>query len=292
MIRLVAWLGVFCAAGLSAGAAELRHLGTYVWEESYEGFGGYSGLTLSEDGSGFMAVSDKGFFTIGSFEREAGQITGIDVSRQGIIPDKEGETPGAFERDAEGIAIAPDGSVYVSFEGNHRVWRFASDFAGKAEAFHAWDHFWFLQQNSGLEALAIDDQERLYVIPERSGKWTRPFPVYRYENGAWSDDLSIPRSKKYLVVGADFGPDGRLYVLERLFEWYGGFSNRVRRFTLDENGFDDGETLLETKLGAFGNLEGISLWKNEDGHLVATLIADDNFNVLQATSVVEFELVE
>ena len=47
-----------------------------------------------------------------------------------------------------------------------------------------------LQDNSGLEALAIDADGALYAIPERSGDWERPFPVYRLRDGAWDTTSS------------------------------------------------------------------------------------------------------
>jgi len=110
--------------------------------------------------------------------------------------------------------------------------------------------------------------------------------------GEWDEDLSIPRSKRFLVVGADFGPDGRLYVLERDFDVISAFKTRIRRFTLSKEGFDAGETLLETRFSALGNAEGISLWTDADGQTVITLISDDNFNGFQKTWVTEYTLVE
>jgi hypothetical protein len=120
----------------------------------------------------------------------------------------------------------------------------------------------------------------------------RPFPVYRLRDGVWDKSLSIPREGAFLVAGADFGPDGRLYVLERDFTWTGGFATRVRRFALGAEGFDAGETLLETSLGGTDNFEGISVWTDAAGVTRVTLIADDNFFVLQSTVVAEYRLIE
>lgn len=93
------------------------------------------------------------------------------------------------------------------------------------------------------------------------------------------------------MVGADFGPDGRLYVLERDFTWMGGFSNRVRSFRLGPDGFDDEATLLQTPFGSADNFEGITVWRDDDGGVRATLIADDNFFALQSTVISEYLLV-
>ncbi len=93
------------------------------------------------------------------------------------------------------------------------------------------------------------------------------------------------------MAGADFGPDGRLYVLERDFSWMGGFASRIRRFTLGPDGFDAGETLLETGMGSTDNFEGISVWRDADGGTRITLIADDNFFALQSTAIAEYRLI-
>jgi hypothetical protein len=149
-----------------------------------------------------------------------------------------------------------------------------------------------LQINSGLEALAMDGDGTLYAIPERSGALSRPFPVYRLRDGQWDKSLQIRRDGDFLVVDADFGPDGRLYVLERDFEWLGGFATRVRRFSLGPDGFGEEVTLLETDLGTLDNMEGISVWRDAAGRIRVTLIADDNFLAFQSTVLAEYLLTE
>ncbi len=96
---------------------------------------------------------------------------------------------------------------------------------------------------------------------------------------------SLPRGERFLVTGADIGPDGRLYVLERDFLGI-GFRSRVRRFDLDGGGE---AILLLTPLGLLDNMEGISVWEDEQG-LRMTLIADDNFNPFQRNLIAEYRL--
>jgi len=38
------------------------------------------------------------------------------------------------------------------------------------------------------------------------------------------------------------------------------------------------------------NLEGVSVWRDADGALRATLVSDDNFRFLQQTEIVEYLL--
>ena len=148
-----------------------------------------------------------------------------------------------------------------------------------------------LQDNSALEALAIDAQGVLYAVPERSGRLDRPFPVWRRKQGEWDSKLRISRSNGFLVVGADFGPDGRLYVLERFFNGVSAFATRVRSFEVSEEALSDEQVLLTTTVGTHDNLEGISVWQNEAGNIRVTMISDDNFRFLQRTEFVEYRLI-
>lgn len=293
MIQLVALILMLVAAA-GAAAPEFPRLerdARVVWSESPKRFGGFSAIEVSEDGETFLAISDRGRWARGAFERKDGRLTGARMTGFGALHGIDGHVLRGREVDAEGVAIAPDGSIYVSFEMQHRIRRF-TDIDGPAEGVPPHPDFRGLQPNSALEALAVDDAGTIYAIPERSGQMTRPFPVYRYRGGVWDKKLSIPREGRFLVTGADFGPDGRLYVLERDFSWMGGFSNRVRRFDLGPEGLTDEATLLETAFGSSDNFEGVSVWRDAEGRTRVTLIADDNFFALQSTAIAEYVLVE
>lgn len=147
-----------------------------------------------------------------------------------------------------------------------------------------------MQQNSSLEALAIGPDGALYVLPERSGRLTRPFPVYRYAGGAWTQPFEIPRRGEFLMTGADFGPDGRLYLLERHLASIFGFQTRVRSFRVAENRVSDERVELVTSTGTHDNLEGIAVWRDAAGRIRLTMVSDDNFRAFQVTEFVEYRL--
>ena len=274
----------------SAAAGDIRTPEQFRWQAEIDGFGGLSGLWVAPDGGSLKAVSDRGTFVEADITRKDGRISSIDITRSGPIRERLGRVADGFMQDAEGLAIAPDGTIYISFEGHHRVRKW-QDFAKEPTFLHPIKFFYHLQLNSGFEALAVDDDGIVYAIPERSGRWTRPFPVWRMRAGeVWDDDLSLKRSERYLVAGADFGPDGRLYLLEREFIWHKGFRTRIRRFVLSEDGFDDGETIFSSRFGEYDNMEGISVWRNASGKTIATLISDDNHSILQGTWLLELEI--
>ena len=94
------------------------------------------------------------------------------------------------------------------------------------------------------------------------------------------------RCSAFLPVGADVGPDGRFYLLERDFTGV-GFRTRIRSFAPD---FTGERLLLEAANATHDNLEGISVWTDPEGDLRLTLISDDNFRFFQRTEIVEYRL--
>ncbi len=284
MIRLISLLLLLAGP---AASDTLSLINDYTWSVSDRRFGGLSGLHMSENGNRILALSDRGLFVVGKVERDGDSITG--VSDVGFTPVQQisGKPVNAANYDAEGLAVDRRGNIYVSFEGFDRIRKFSSVTA-PAQDIPRPRAFGALQDNSGLEALAIDRAGALYAVPERSGRLDRPFPVFRFRNGQWDIRLSIPRRGSLLPTGADFGPDGRFYLLERDIAGLLGFKTRIRRFSLGPDGFTDEEVLLESRFGQFDNLEGISVWRDDRNRLRITLISDDNFFLFQKTQLVEF----
>ena len=182
--------------------------------------------------------------------------------------------------------MTPQGGFYVSFEGQHRVRHYT---AVDQPALRVVGHpdFADMQMNSSLEALAIDTRGHLFTLPERSGALDRPFPVYRFDGQGWDIPFSLSRSAGFLPVGADFGPDGWLYLLERALTGP-GFRSRVRRFDIAGDRVNAEEVLFQTRTGQHDNLEGISVWQDGTGRIRLTMIADDNFKFFQRTELVEY----
>jgi hypothetical protein len=285
-----ALIGFLALAPAAAGAEPAEYLGSYVWTDPHPGFGGFSALEMAADGLSFTALSDRATLWRGRVTRDAaGMIGAVEVLETTRLLDSKGAALRDTTADSEGLAIAPDGSIYISFEGLTRVVRHPRADA-PAQLLPRPEAFGKMQLNSSLEALAIGPDGTLYTLPERSGALDRPFPVWRYRGGAWDQPFSIPRDGGWLPVGADFGPDGRFYLLERDFWGLLGFLSRVRRFDLGPDGFSGGEVLVQTRAGVHDNLEGISVWRDAAGAIRLTLISDDNFRLFQRSELVEYRL--
>jgi len=268
------------AAGLALDAR-------VVWRHADARFGGFSALAVRDGGTHIVAISDRGAWATARLDRSNGRLTGVTLTGLGPLLAISGDTLVDDEVDAEGLAVGPDGEAYLSFEAFHRIRRY-DRIDGPAARVPAHPDFAGLQTNSALEALAIDADGTLYAIPERSGALSRPFPVYRSRDGRWDSALKLRRDGAFLVTGADFGPDGRLYVLERDFRWYAGFATRIRSFAVGPDGLGDEVTHVETGFGDLDNMEGISVWRDPAGRTRITLISDDNFHALQQTLLVEY----
>ncbi|TNF20051.1 MAG: esterase-like activity of phytase family protein [Rhodobacteraceae bacterium] len=283
-------VALVASCGIAAEDApdRARHVQSFTWTMDAPGFGGFSAIDFTESGEGFVAISDRGYVVEGRVRREGGRITGIESTRPEAIRNTRGRPmTGKARGDSEGLAIGADGRRYVSFEGDHRVWVYPTP--GRAIALPRHPDFAGLQNNSGLEALAIDARGWLYTLPERSGQMTRPFPVYRYRDGTWDQPFDIPRIGGFQPVGADIGPDGMFYLLEREFSGF-GFRSRVRRFALSPTGLGPGEVLFTSRLGMHDNLEGLAVSRTPSGEIRLTMISDDNFRVFQRTEIVEYLL--
>jgi hypothetical protein len=208
-----------------------------------------------------------------------------------LLKDDAGKPLRRGRIDSEGLAEDPNGGFYISFEGKVRVLRY-DRLDGLAQNLPTPDAFGKMPRNSQLEALAIDANGALYTMAEGSANGKGPFPVWRFQNGSWDQPFALPRKGSFLPVGADFGPDGRFYLLEREFFGLGGFASRVRRFDLGENGFSNEKTLLETSAGQYGNLEGLAVWRDGSGSIRLTMIADDNFIIFLQTQIVEYRVTD
>ncbi|WP_420861672.1 esterase-like activity of phytase family protein [Algirhabdus cladophorae] len=269
----------------TATAQDAEYLGQLTWSDPRESFGGMSGLEVSDDGLGFTAINDSGTMFLGTLERTDGQITGAAITAEHALLHETGRPMQPHEVDSEGLAIGADGIPWVSFENYHRVMGYP-DPTARAKWLPHHPDFHKLQNNSSLEALAIDPHGTLYTIPERSGDLDRPFPVYRLKDRTWDTPFHLRRDGPFLVVGADIGPDDRLYILERYFSGW-SFRSRVRSFDLSGG---DERLVLETKAGQFDNLEGLSIWTDAKGAIRLTMISDDNFKFFQKTQFVEYRL--
>lgn len=287
---LIAAAAGFAAAQLDRLENAARFTGSYTWRATPDWFGGFSGLELSADGSQLVVLSDRAHVARAYIHRQDGEISEISLRSAQHLRSSKGRQLLGRIMDSEGLALAPDGSLFISFEGLARVVHHQTE-ASRARVLPRPHDFRGLPLNKSLEALAIDPQGRLYTLPENALNADGEIPVWRWNGARWSQPFTLPRRGGFLPVGADFGPDGRFYLLERNFVFI-GFRSRLRRWDITDQGATNEVTLLESSTGVHDNLEGLSVWRDATGTLRATMVSDDNFKSLQRTEVVEYTLPE
>ena len=147
-----------------------------------------------------------------------------------------------------------------------------------------------LSVNKGIEALAIDHEDRLIAIPEKPPLGMPDIPIFRLQNNKWEVVRYIKINEDFLVTDAEILPQGLLLMLERKFSWTQGFKTRFRLMSL--NNFDKQEpiTIFTSTANQFDNLEGMASWKDRKGEIRILTVSDDNFHPLQQSEIREFFL--
>lgn len=275
---------------MAVAGPDATYLGTAQVVAEHASPGGLSAIEVGADGLSFVALSDSAVLFRGRFARDAaGVLTGATVEGQGLpLLDAAGVRLDHPMDDSEGLAVLGE-RIAVSFELENRVSEY--DLTGRlVQPLPAAPEFAAMTGNWGLEALAAGPDGALYAIPEGDAAGPAESPVFRFADGQWSVAMHLPGAGTFRPVGADVGTDGRLYVLERDYWPLIGFRSRLSRLTIGPAGLTDEEVLLQTPAGRHGNLEGLSVWADRDGRLVATMVADNNFLPLTPSDIVEYAL--
>ena len=278
---------------------QLAHLGSLRLTSPDSDFGGISGLIVSPDGKTFLAITDSSHWLTGKLTYTDGRLTGLTGKEIAPLRDLSGKPLQGKAGDAEGLAGSLDGDVYVSFEGDHRIWKYAfgkdgldaTPVAVKVPADLA-----KAPGNGGLEAITLLSDGKLLAITES------------YENAdgdirGWLIDpagkapasLALKRRAPYDVTDARQLENGDVLTLERRFNRVGGVGFAVRRIRADALKADapiESEVIADAGMNyLIDNMEGLSIRKTSDGRTLVYLVSDNNFNKpLQQNLMMLFEL--
>ncbi len=249
-------------------------------------FAGLSGLELTDDGQRGFTVSDKGhLFELLIKRSRSGEIIALSVlnERELINGDHDGRL------DTEGLALTDNGLLYSSLEAKPRVKKIALETAVMRNISAPPDDR-IKVKNLGFEAVAVSGQGDLFAAPELAPQSVENIPLYKFSRGVWSQVASLKKDRWFCVVGADFGPDGALYLLERAASPV-GFRSQIRKLSWT------GEAVVSTRLwrsslGKYDNLEGLSVTQDHTGRLRFLMVSDNNFKTWQRTEFVELTTKE
>jgi len=268
----------------------LEQVGFLNIDRNEKNYGGFSGLVIQDEGSEALILTDKSFFFVLKLQRnDDDNLMGYSLIRKGRILSSKGEHLNGRNTDSESIVIGENNNYYISFESNHRIMMHA-EVEGKGVFIPKHPMFRKLSVNKGIEALAIDNEDRLVAIPEKPPLGISDIPIFRLQNNKWEIIKYLKIMDDFLVTDAEFLPDGLLLILERKFSWTQGFKTRFRLISL--NNFDNRKpiTVFTSTANQFDNLEGMALWKDKKGAIRILTVSDDNFHPLQQSEIREFFL--
>jgi hypothetical protein len=187
----------------------------------------------------------------------------------------------------------------VSFERQHRIWRYPTLDATPVEVAGAAD-FSRQPRNGGIEAMAVLADGRLIAISEEYG--VRAETVMGWigtpaAGGGYSwQSFSYATIPDFRPTALAVLPDGSFATLERAFDMTRGVRCRVMHFSAADP--RPGATVLAKELArlaspyAVDNLEGLAATRGARGETVLWLMSDDNFNPLQRNILMMFELAD
>jgi hypothetical protein len=261
-------------------------------------FGGLSSLMVSDDGSRLLAISDRGYWlTADLVYGTAGQLTGIADGQMARLRDLNGAviSDGRLQ-DAESLAPLNDGSILVSFERRHRIWRYQLDDGRPTSQATAWPQPEGLDEapyNGGLEALTDLADGGLLALTEDldDGPGKAGF-LWRHD--AWSRLTYQPEAGFKPTAATRLPGSDDLLVLERAASSFSGFHVRLLRLAAGD--VQPGAQLRGEELAHWGaplsvdNFECLAARRGPDGEILVYLLSDDNFSLFQRTLLLMFAL--
>lgn len=296
LFRLTFWAGLLSVAALlllrlgiwATGSAQMgRDLNgppqIIRWDVDHPDFGGLSALIMAADGTSLLAGGDHGTMVEAQITRgAAGEVARIGTPTLTPVSLRSGHPPTEFKMDLEGLTRDPKGGLLTAFEGYVRI-EHLPQVGGRPRATHYWDAFVHLFGNQAFEALATLPDARAIAITEDTGEAASTL----WDGDSWTPGPAIPVTSGYRITGADVGPDGCLYLVERRFNVLSGFTFGLRRLSGGPDTWND-TLLYRAAPSRLGNAEGLSVWEDAAGQMMLSVITDDGFLPLTATRLIEF----
>lgn len=276
------------APELESGDAPVIFAGALELTSPFDRFHGLSDVKFVDE-TRFFAINDEGLMIRGEVVLEAGRLAGVREAAARPLSDETGAPLLAkAAADAEGLALLPDGTLLVSFERQHRVWRYHPGLGRMVGALPIPD-FPFTE-NDGLEGIAAWGRHGYWAAGESGGLW-RCAPT--------GCDLveappEVPLVDAQLrIVSLDRDPEGEgLFTLRRAFDARTGRSTiTVSRTAFRPDGAPRDTLLLTlTQPNLVDNFEGLAAVRRADGGVRLYLLSDDNFSPRQRTLMLAFDV--
>lgn len=263
-------------------------------------FGGISGMSVSTDGAGFLAITDKGMWLEGRIDSEGDRPTGLsDVTATSMLAE-DGRTLAKIGRaDVESLARTSDGYI-VGIERKQEIWAFAGADPVQAQGKRIvlGGELAKLESNAGVEGV-IAGAFGIIAVAEHSPDDPNILPGFIFapqDKPAPAGSFIIERIGEFSATDLALADDGMVYLLERRFDMLRGVAMRLRRFPLADvkpGAVIKGEVLIEAnRLASIDNMEALAIHRNAAGETILTIMSDDNFSVVQRTILLRFAVIK
>ena len=271
----------------------LVYRGGLVLSSGERTFGGLSALGVSADGNRMVALTDKGRrFAARLVYGADGDLTGLTQTALDTLAGVDGAPLAAkSESDIESMSPGVEGEIIVAFERRHRLWRYLPGVVRPEPIRHPTE-VTKLPANSGIEGLALLNDGSLFAVAEGSTNLPATLAwISGREN--WST-MTYALEGGFRPTGAATLASGDVLVLERRFTLRTGVAGRIRQ--LSASSIKPGADLQPKTVAEFraplavDNFEGIAVRRTSDGRTLIYIVSDDNFNPLQRTLLMMFEL--
>lgn len=281
----------------------LIYRGGLVLESSESRFGGWSDLKVTSDGSKLLAISDRGFwFDAGIVYEADGRLLSLADARLGNLIGPNGRQISGVAADAEGLAVGPDGSYYISFERRHRIWQYPAaepPFSLPPRTVLSPARLRTAPSNGGIEALLRLSSGKFLALVEELMDGDAHVGWLGDER-RW-DELHYRAGEDFKPTGlAEFpagtSAAGDVAVLERRFTFFSGPGariTRIRRESIRAGATLEGEELARLQLPLnIDNFEGLAIARGHNGSARLYLMSDDNYSMFQRTLLLMFEYAD
>jgi len=281
------------------GALEFR--GGIEIVSNQQGFGGFSGLRISPDGTRFISISDRGRWLRGKIVYEGTRPSRISELELAPMLGANG-LPLALQGWFDTESLAEDGGIlYVGIERVNQIVRFnygRDGLLARGEPIAVPPEIKTLPYNRGLEALVFVPRDKplggtLIAISERGLDENGNILGFLI-GGPSPGKFAFTYSNDFDITDAALTPEGDLLILERSFSLLRGVGMRIRRVPLTQikpGAVIEGSVVFEADRNYnLDNMEALSVHRGPAGETVLTLLSDDNFNPLQRTLLLQFTL--
>lgn len=282
----------------------LRSLGNLVLTSKDRRFGGLSAMLWAERCNRLLAVSDTGLWVILEPDESDGRLQGIRAAFVAPLLGLDGKPPQSkSDADAESLAQAANGDIWVFYEQQHRGMRFEGVDACRPETLSAvpveqWEPpgtaLW--PGNGGIEAAAIAGGTILMLseavaAPQGgriglAGAHGQAVQTISYAN----PEDHQPTAMEPRDPGSD---NGAMLVLHRAFSPLRGVSAILAEAQIGKRPAGRVEPQVIARLKPpllVDNMEALAIRKEGERRFIY-MMSDNNFNPLQRTILMKFELL-